>query len=145
MLPWSSPLFRWTAPLVSGSALAATGVLLITDLKHPERFYLIFTRPQWRSWLVRGAFIIGAYSAVLAAHVLASLAGATKLQRFLAVADKKQEVFDEDLIAILHDENEYGTGAAASTADAAKAITGPISFGSPARFRWTGCPKSRVM
>ena len=25
-------------------------------------------------------------------------------QRFLAVADKKQEVFDEDLIAILHDE-----------------------------------------
>jgi len=61
-------------------------VLLIADLKHPERFYLIFTRPQWRSWLVRGAFIIGAYSAVLAAHVLASLAGATKLQRFLAVA-----------------------------------------------------------
>jgi hypothetical protein len=63
--PWSSPLFRWTAPLVSGTALAATGVLLITDLKHPERFYLIFTRPQWKSWLVRGAFIIGAYSAVL--------------------------------------------------------------------------------
>jgi 2-isopropylmalate synthase len=26
-------------------------------------------------------------------------------QRFLAVADKKQEVFDEDLIAMLHDEN----------------------------------------
>ncbi len=25
-------------------------------------------------------------------------------QRFLAVADKKQEVFDEDLVAILHDE-----------------------------------------
>ena len=25
-------------------------------------------------------------------------------QRFLAVADKKQEVFDEDLIAIVHDE-----------------------------------------
>jgi len=21
----------------------------------PERFYLLFTRPQWKSWLVRGA------------------------------------------------------------------------------------------
>jgi Fe-S-cluster-containing dehydrogenase component/formate-dependent nitrite reductase membrane component NrfD len=84
--PWSSSLFRWVAPLVSGAALAATGVLLIADLKHPERFYMIFTRPQWKSWLVRGAFIIAAYSAVLAAHVLATLAGAKKCQRFLAVA-----------------------------------------------------------
>ena len=84
--PWSSPLFRWTAPLVSGTALAATGVLLITDLKHPERFYMIFTRPQWKSWLVRGAVIISAYGAVLGAHVLASLAGATKCQRYLAIA-----------------------------------------------------------
>ena len=84
--PWSGSLFRWVAPLVSGAALGATGVLLITDLKHPERFYLIFTRPQWRSWLVRGAFIIGAYSAVLAAHFLATLAGAKKCQRFLAIA-----------------------------------------------------------
>lgn len=30
-------------------------------------------------------------------------------------------------------------------ADAAKAITGPISEGSPARSRWTWCPKSRPM
>ena len=36
------------------------------DLEHPERFYLIFTKHHWRSWLVRGAFIIGAYSLVLA-------------------------------------------------------------------------------
>ncbi len=27
---------------------------------------MIFTRPQWRSWLVRGAFIIAGYGAVLA-------------------------------------------------------------------------------
>ena len=26
---------------------------LIGDLEHPRRFYYIFTRPQWRSWLVR--------------------------------------------------------------------------------------------
>jgi Ni/Fe-hydrogenase subunit HybB-like protein len=49
--------------------------LLIGDLEHPARFYLIFTRPQWKSWLVKGAFIIAAYAAVLTIHVLASLLG----------------------------------------------------------------------
>ncbi len=44
--------------------LALTGVLLLADLEHPKRFYLIFTRPQWKSWLVSGAFIIAAYSAL---------------------------------------------------------------------------------
>ena len=47
---------------------------MIWDLEHPERFYLIFTRPQWRSWLVKGAFIIAGYSLVLALHFVASLA-----------------------------------------------------------------------
>ena len=41
--------------------LAVTGALLIADLKHPGRFYLIFTRHHWRSWLVRGAVILGGY------------------------------------------------------------------------------------
>ena len=36
---------------------------------------MIFTRPQWKSWLVRGAVIIAAYGAVLAVALsLASLA-----------------------------------------------------------------------
>ncbi len=62
------PLWRWAAPVVAAVFLAVTGALLIWDLEHPERFLLIFKRPQWRSWLVRGGFIIGAYGAVLAAH-----------------------------------------------------------------------------
>jgi len=81
-----SALWLWVAPVVSGVFLALTGGLLIWDLEHPERFYLIFTRPQWRSWLVRGAFIIAGYSLVLALHFLASLAGATLPQRFLMIA-----------------------------------------------------------
>jgi Fe-S-cluster-containing dehydrogenase component/formate-dependent nitrite reductase membrane component NrfD len=68
-----SPLWIWAAPVVAGVFLAATGTLLVTDLTHPERFYLIFTRPQWRSWLVRGAFIISAYGLVLVLHFVASL------------------------------------------------------------------------
>lgn len=67
-----SPLWRWVAPLVAGTFLAFTGMILIADLEHPERFYYIFTRPQWRSWLVRGAFIIAGYTLVLGLHFLAS-------------------------------------------------------------------------
>ncbi len=84
-LPWTGTLWVWVAPVLCGTALAATGALLVADLKHPERCYMIFTRPQWGSWLVRGAFIIGAYALVLAAHFAASLAGARAWQRDLAV------------------------------------------------------------
>lgn len=64
----SSPLWMWAAPVLAGFFLGLTGAILIWDLEHPGRFHLIFRRPQWRSWLVRGGFIIGGYSAVLAAH-----------------------------------------------------------------------------
>ncbi|HEX9917797.1 MAG TPA: NrfD/PsrC family molybdoenzyme membrane anchor subunit, partial [Pyrinomonadaceae bacterium] len=82
----ASPLWLWVAPVVSGAFLGLTGALLIWDLEHPERFYLIFTRPQWRSWLVRGAFIIAGYSLVLALHFAASLSGAATPQRLLMIA-----------------------------------------------------------
>jgi len=81
-----STLWLWVAPVVSGAFLALTGALLIWDLEHPERFYLIFTRPHWRSWLVRGAFIIAGYSLVLALHFAASLSGSTTPQRLLMIA-----------------------------------------------------------
>jgi Fe-S-cluster-containing dehydrogenase component/formate-dependent nitrite reductase membrane component NrfD len=68
-----SALWLWVTPIVSGAFLAITGGLLIWDLEHPTRFYMIFTRPQWRSWLVKGAFVIAGYSLVLAAHFIASL------------------------------------------------------------------------
>jgi Fe-S-cluster-containing dehydrogenase component/formate-dependent nitrite reductase membrane component NrfD len=83
----ASPLWRWASPVVAGIFLALTGAVLIADLEHPERFYLIFTRPQWGSWLVRGAFVIAAYGVVVALHFLASFfAGGGVLQRTLAVA-----------------------------------------------------------
>ena len=80
--------FTWllATPFISGAFLALTGGLLLWDLEHPERFYMIFTRPQWRSWLVKGAFIIGGYSLVLAAHFFASLAGSIELQTWLMIA-----------------------------------------------------------
>jgi Fe-S-cluster-containing dehydrogenase component/formate-dependent nitrite reductase membrane component NrfD len=82
----TSPLWRWAAPVLSGVFLAATGAILILDLEHPERFVLIFTRPQWRSWLVRGAFVIAGYAAVLLLHFVGGLFDATHFLRALAVA-----------------------------------------------------------
>jgi len=73
------------APIISGVFLVITGGLLVWDLEHPERFYLIFTRPQWRSWLVKGAFIIAGYSLVLFLHFIASIAGSTSLQFWLLI------------------------------------------------------------
>ena len=64
----TDPLWLTTAPVLAAVFLVLTGGLLIWDLEHPKRFLLIFTRPQWRSWLVRGGFVIGAYGAALAAH-----------------------------------------------------------------------------
>ncbi|HWP36691.1 MAG TPA: 4Fe-4S dicluster domain-containing protein [Gemmatimonadales bacterium] len=77
-------LSRWVAPLLSVVFLAVTGGLLISDLEHPQRFILIFTRPQWRSWLVRGAVIITAYGALLAAHLAAPWVGLPNVPRALA-------------------------------------------------------------
>jgi Fe-S-cluster-containing dehydrogenase component/formate-dependent nitrite reductase membrane component NrfD len=82
----SAPLWLWVAPVLSGAFLAITGVLLIWDLEHPARFLLIFTRPQWRSWLVKGAFVIAGYTLVLALHFAASLAGVEAAQRWLLLA-----------------------------------------------------------
>jgi Fe-S-cluster-containing dehydrogenase component/formate-dependent nitrite reductase membrane component NrfD len=68
-------LWTWVAPLVSGGFLAATAGVLIADLEHPERFYLILTRPQWRSWVVRGGIILTGFTVVLGLHLLGSLTG----------------------------------------------------------------------
>ena len=81
-----SVLWLWVTPIVSGAFLGLTGLLLIWDLEHPARFYMIFTRPQWRSWLVKGAFIIAGYSLVLALHFVATIAGSTSLQSGLMIA-----------------------------------------------------------
>lgn len=78
-------MWLWVAPLVSAVFLGVTGGLLIWDLEHPERFYLIFTRPQWRSWLVKGAFIIAGYSLVLLLHLLGSWFGSITLQLWLMI------------------------------------------------------------
>jgi formate-dependent nitrite reductase membrane component NrfD len=71
-----------TVAVVGGIFLALTGLLLIAKLSHPWRFYRIFTRPQWKSWLVRGAFIILLYGLVL---LLLFVAGATASNSLVSI------------------------------------------------------------
>lgn len=81
----ASPLWQWVTPILAGVFLGFTGVLLIWDLEHPERFFYIFTKSQWRSWLVKGSYIIGGYSAVLALHFGAVVLGQTEWLKWLAI------------------------------------------------------------
>jgi Ni/Fe-hydrogenase subunit HybB-like protein len=76
----ASPLWQWAVPILGGFFLACTGGLLLWDLEHPERFYMIFTRGRWKSWLVKGAYILGGFAALLAGHFLSSLSGSSQMQ-----------------------------------------------------------------
>ncbi len=46
------------APVLGAAGAAATGALLVWDLKRPERFYYLFTRPNTGSWLVLGGYVL---------------------------------------------------------------------------------------
>ncbi len=45
--------------------LTLTGALLVKDLDQPARFAYVLLRPQWKSWLVRGGYIITLYGGLL--------------------------------------------------------------------------------
>ncbi|MBT3247181.1 MAG: polysulfide reductase NrfD [Actinobacteria bacterium] len=72
-------------PMVAGAFLAATGVLLVGDLKQPGRFHYLITRGNWSSWLVKGAYVLAGFAATLAAWWVAGLAGAGGVLPILVV------------------------------------------------------------
>jgi hypothetical protein len=62
--PWREPV-PLAALLVALAALGVTGGLLVWDLRQPARFLWTLTRPQWRSWLTRGSYVIAFYGLAL--------------------------------------------------------------------------------
>jgi Fe-S-cluster-containing dehydrogenase component/formate-dependent nitrite reductase membrane component NrfD len=72
-------------PIVAGVFLAATGALLIADLKQPSRFHYLLLKPNWTSWLVKGAYILLAFGAVCGLWFIGGLAGSTALLAVLAI------------------------------------------------------------
>ncbi len=85
---WSSAAhdrdLRLTGIAVAMAFLVATGLLLIADLKRPERFLWVLIRPQWRSWLTRGAWILMLFGLAAAGLAAADLAGQDAARRILA-------------------------------------------------------------
>ncbi len=73
------------APLLALTFLAVTTGLLVVDLKRPERFLYILLKPNWRSWLVWGAWILIAFGAVATLWLFAAWAGAAGTLRALAL------------------------------------------------------------
>jgi len=83
--------------LVALGFLAVTTAALVADLKRPERFYTILTRPNWDSWLARGSFLLAGYGLALVAclgllligtagPLLQAVLGATALLAVLSAA-----------------------------------------------------------
>ncbi len=55
--------------------IAITGFLLVEDLYKPFAFIRLFTRPNWKSWLVKGAWVINIFIAIVAIGLLLRFTG----------------------------------------------------------------------
>jgi len=71
------PIVSIVAPAVSLLFITLTTIVLIADLKRPERFYYILTRPNWRSWLVWGTWFLVAHGMISAAWLVSGWMGWT--------------------------------------------------------------------
>ncbi len=61
LAPYDNALFLGGA-VTSVLFTGITTALLVFDLERPERFLRVLTRPQWRSWLTKGAYILIVFS-----------------------------------------------------------------------------------
>jgi formate-dependent nitrite reductase membrane component NrfD/ferredoxin len=72
LLP-GEPLFTTIAAFLSLLFIGINTGFLVWDLDRPDRFWTILIRPQWRSWLARGAFILIGFSGVGGLYFLGQL------------------------------------------------------------------------
>ncbi|MCP4803867.1 MAG: polysulfide reductase NrfD [Proteobacteria bacterium] len=71
--------------VISLVALGATTALLIADLERPERFLRILMKPQWKSWLTRGGFILIAFTNLVLGWLVCEALGVTAPRAALAI------------------------------------------------------------
>src|ERR1700722_7102870 len=63
-------LFNVLCPTLALAALGVTSALLVFDLKRPDRFFYLITKPNFRSWLVIGTYFLIGYGALGAAWLV---------------------------------------------------------------------------
>ncbi len=78
-------LYTIAAPALSLLFLALTTLLLVFDLKRPDRFAYILLKPNWRSWLVWGAWILMAFGAAGSAWLFGGVSGNHAVIRLIAI------------------------------------------------------------
>ncbi len=67
------PLLNILCPIVALVGLAVTSLLLILDLKRPDRFFYLITKPNFRSWLVIGTYFLLGYGVLGAVWLLCGI------------------------------------------------------------------------
>jgi formate-dependent nitrite reductase membrane component NrfD len=72
-----------TLAIVALLFTALTMVMLVWDLDRKDRFLRIMLRPQMRSWLARGAFILAGYGGLCGLMLLAGLADRARVAAIL--------------------------------------------------------------
>ncbi len=70
-------------PLIATIFAAATAFVLVKDLERPERFLYILTRPNWRSWMARGAFLLTGHGAICSLWIACWWMGWTRMMGVL--------------------------------------------------------------
>src|SRR5262249_7321471 len=70
---FGGPIVSVASPLIALAALGVTGLLLIFDLKRPDRFLYLLTKPNFRSWLVIGAYILLAFGGLCVAWLICGI------------------------------------------------------------------------
>jgi len=71
-------------PLIALVMVTLTAIVLVIDLDRPERFLYILMRPNWDSWLARGAFILTGFGGVTIAWLGAGWLGRDNALTILA-------------------------------------------------------------
>jgi len=81
------------APIAALAFLALTMFLLVIDLKRPERFLYILLKPNFRSWLVLGSYILMAYGAALSLWLVLPIPEVRLAAAALAIASACYSAF----------------------------------------------------
>ncbi|MCA8950200.1 MAG: polysulfide reductase NrfD [Planctomycetes bacterium] len=69
----------WAPEILALVFLAITNVLLVADLKRPQKFFTLLTRPNTTSWLVKGAWVLMAFGALATIALVVRLLGSDSL------------------------------------------------------------------